>query len=109
MEQTGAKVVVIGAVLGVIESIADFFLAEYYAGEVFGVEVTVADVLMATGIGLVFALTILGYMYYTRDDIDRTTYIFAAIMALAGLILGGIFSNIIVLAGAIVGYLKLRE
>lgn len=106
---TPIKIAGVGAILVFVEGILDIYYADLYTGTYGGIEVTTAHVLLTTSIALLFTAATLVHIYDVRYTPTLRSYLLIAIFATLSLVIGQLITNIIVLAGAVLGYLELRD
>lgn len=106
---TPIKVVLVGAVLALIEGAYDLFNAELYAGVVDGVEVTTGDIILFTAIAMVFGLGMLAYAYTVRFTPTQRNYLVLGLLSVLTLVIGVLFTVIIALLGAAIGFWETRR
>lgn len=97
-----------GALLSIAEAGSDFFLYDYYM-ETSPLQVSETQWMIQATIGLIIALGISSYLYYhhRNEDLQKDSFLYVIIAALAGLLIGGQLASIITLVGAIICYRRL--
>jgi hypothetical protein len=101
--ETPVKIVLAGALLAVVEGAFDLYNAESYTGVFDGVEVTTGDIYLLTGLGMLFAVGALLYAYRVRSKPTMRAYLVMAVLGLLTLVVGVLFTAVIVVVGGLVG------
>jgi hypothetical protein len=89
--------------LAVVEGAFDLYNAESYTGVFDGVEVTTGDIYLLTGLGMLFAVGALLYAYRVRSKPTMRAYLVMAVLGLLTLVVGVLFTAVIVVVGGLVG------
>lgn len=106
---TPIKVVLIGAVMALVEGLYDIVNANLYAGIIDGIEVTTTEIIVITGVAIVFALAMLYYAYTERHTPTKRVYLVLGVLSVLTLVVGVLFTAIIALLGAGIGYWETRS
>lgn len=106
---TPMKVILAGGVLALFEAILDIIFAEWYTGEYAGIELTETDIIMSAIFGAMLVVLILVWGYLVRDEPTQRVYLVILLLAIAGLVVGTLFANVIIAVGAGLGWWGLRN
>lgn len=106
---TPIKVVLVGGLLSLLEGTYDVLNANLYAGVFDGVEVTTTEIIVVTAIAMAVAVAMLAYAYRVRAAPTKRAYLVLGVLALVTLVVGVLFTAVVALLGAVIGYWETRR
>lgn len=106
---TPIKVVLVGAVMALLEGVYDIVNANSYAGVIDGIEISTMDVIGITAIAMAFAIAMLYLAFSERRSPSKRTYLVLGILSVLTLVVGVLFTAVIALLGAGIGYWETRN